>query len=150
VARADAIKIHALPRSAAMRWRRSWVLRAQVLLAAVLMLGAVLAPAARELESLDAFPRSRHEIRTSAGSQRFVIWVADTPARSQQGLMFVRALAPDRGMLFPLDRRGVIRMWMKDTRIALDMLFIDSHGQIIYIRHNATRIRKRSSPRRHR
>jgi uncharacterized membrane protein (UPF0127 family) len=41
-------------------------------------------------------------------------------------------------MLFPLQRPGVMRMWMKDTRIALDMLFIDPRGEIIYIRANAT------------
>jgi uncharacterized membrane protein (UPF0127 family) len=41
-------------------------------------------------------------------------------------------------MLFPLQRPGVMRMWMKDTLIPLDMLFIDVHGQIIYIRHDAT------------
>jgi uncharacterized membrane protein (UPF0127 family) len=109
-----------------------------LLVAAVLLLGALLSPAARALESLDAFPRSVLEIRNAAGAQRFIIWIADTPARSEQGLMFVRSLAADRGMLFPLERPGVMRMWMKDTRIALDMLFIDAHGQIIYIRHNAT------------
>jgi uncharacterized protein len=120
-------------RSAAMRRGR-----ARFLSAVVLLLGALLAPVAHALESLDAFPRSELEIRTAAGSQRFVIWIADTPARSQQGLMFVRSLAADRGMLFPLERAGAMRMWMKDTRIPLDMLFIDVHGQIIYIRHNAT------------
>jgi uncharacterized protein len=120
-------------RSEAMRWGR-----ARVLLAAVLLLGAVLAPAARALENLNAFPQSALEIRTQTGSQRFNIWIADTPTRSQQGLMFVRSLPADRGMLFPLERPGVMRMWMKDTRIALDMLFIDPHGEIIYIRHNAT------------
>jgi uncharacterized protein len=102
------------------------------------MLSAVLAPAALPLESLTAFPQSALEIRTQAGTQRFTIWIADTPQRSQQGLMFVRSLPADQGMLFPLQRPGVMRMWMKDTRIALDMLFIDAHGAIIYIRHNAT------------
>jgi uncharacterized protein len=104
-----------------------------------LLLGAlVLAPAAHALEPLAAFPRSSLEIRTRAGSERFTIWIADTPSRSQQGLMFVRSLAADQGMLFPLARPGVIHMWMKDTRIALDMLFIDAGGEIIFIRHKAT------------
>jgi uncharacterized membrane protein (UPF0127 family) len=112
--------------------------RARILFAATLLLGTVLVPAAHALESLNAFPRSALEIRTRAGVQSFTIWIADTSARSQQGLMFVRSLRADQGMLFPLQRPGVMRMWMKDTMIPLDMLFIDAHGDIIYIRHNAT------------
>ena len=112
--------------------------RARILLALALLLGAVLAPAARALESLNAFPRSALEIQTQAGRQHFDIWIADTPQRSQQGLMFVRSLPADRGMLFPLERPGVMRMWMKDTRISLDMLFIDARGEIIFIRRHAT------------
>jgi uncharacterized protein len=119
-------------RCAALRRRR-----AQILLAALLLLSAALGSIARALESLDAFPRSQLEIRTAAASQRFIIWIADTPARSEQGLMFVRSLPADRGMLFPLERPGVMRMWMKNTLIPLDMLFIDSHGEIIFIQHNA-------------
>jgi uncharacterized membrane protein (UPF0127 family) len=111
--------------------------RARVLLAVALLLGALLGPAARALESLEDFPQSALEIRTRAGQQRFNVWIADTPARSEQGLMFVRALPADRGMLFPLNRPGFMRMWMKNTRIALDMLFIDTHGEIIYIHPNA-------------
>jgi uncharacterized membrane protein (UPF0127 family) len=120
---------------------RTGVLRsaaARILFAIALLLGALATPAARSLESLDAFPRSALEIKTHEGVQRFNIWIADTSARSQQGLMFVRSLPKDQGMLFPLPRPGVMRMWMKDTLIPLDMLFIDRHGQIIYIRHNAT------------
>ena len=112
--------------------------RARALLACALLLGALLGPCARALESLNDFPQSALEIRTRAGQQRFSVWVADTPARSEQGLMFQRALPADRGMLFPLNRAGSISMWMKNTRIALDMLFIDAHGEIIYIHPNAT------------
>ena len=124
--------------AATRRWRRARTRRAAALLLAVLLAAATLAPAARALESLDAFPQSSLVIRTRSGSERFSIWIADTPARSQQGLMFVRTLPADQGMLFPLARPGVMHMWMKDTRIALDMLFIDAGGQIIFIRHNAT------------
>src|ERR1700687_3569201 len=89
-------------RSEAMRWGR-----ARVLLAAVLLLRAVLAAAARALADLNAFPQSTLEIGTRRDSQRFNICIADTPARSQQDLMFVLSLPADRGMLFPLERPGV-------------------------------------------
>ncbi len=120
------------------RFRRRRRFCAAPLLLAALLAAMALTPGAHALESLDTFPRSSLAIRTRTGVERFNIWVADTPARSQQGLMFVRALPADQGMLFPLARPGVMQMWMKNTRIALDMLFIDAGGQIIFIRHKAT------------
>jgi uncharacterized membrane protein (UPF0127 family) len=111
---------------------------ALILFVVALVLGTMQARVAHALESLDAFPHAALEIQTHAGRQHFDIWVADTPQRSEQGLMYVRSLAADHGMLFPLERAGVMRMWMKNTRIPLDMLFIDVRGEIIFIRHNAT------------
>jgi uncharacterized membrane protein (UPF0127 family) len=88
-------------------------------------------------ESLDTFPTTTAQISTASGTQHFKIWVADTPARSEQGLMFIHSLPPDQGMLFPGNNSGQMTMWMKNTLIPLDMLFIDRSGEIIFIQHDA-------------
>ena len=51
--------------------------------------------------------------------------LADTPARRSRGLMFVEAMPDNAGMLFVYRRPAVLSMWMKNTLIALDMVFAD-------------------------
>ena len=100
-------------------------------------------PGQRPLE-LASFPRTSLEIvrhGAGQGSHRytFEVWVADTPARAEQGLMFVSDLPERMGMVFPLAPPRVENMWMKNTYIELDMLFIDGHGRV-------TKIIQRAAP----
>ena len=68
----------------------------------------------------------------------FQVWLADTPQRQAQGLMFVRSLPELRGMLFVHEEPRAISMWMKNTYIPLDMVFIGAQGRIQQIVEQTT------------
>jgi uncharacterized membrane protein (UPF0127 family) len=76
-------------------------------------------------------------IVTATGRHPFRVEVAKTPAQMAQGLMFRKRLAADSGMLFEFAAPTVAQMWMHDTLIPLDMLFVDGRGRIVNIVENA-------------
>ncbi len=57
-------------------------------------------------------------------------YLADTPDQHRQGLMFIDQMGEFEGMLFRYDREATINMWMKNTHISLDMVFIRGDGEI--------------------
>ena len=93
--------------------------------------------AAHGAEPLSRFPQSQVTIASGEARHRIRVWVADTPARHSQGLMFVRQLDRDRGMLFLFDPPRVTRFWMYNTYIPLDLLFIAPDGRIVNIIEHA-------------
>lgn len=76
----------------------------------------------------------------------FQVEVARTEADRAQGLMFRRSLPADRGMLFDFGKVEPVSMWMQNTYISLDMLFIRPDGTIARIAANTEPLSTRTIP----
>lgn len=69
-------------------------------------------------------------IVTASGRHDFQVEIAETESQKAIGLMFRRSLPRRSGMLFVHDRAGELTMWMKNTFISLDMIFIRGDGVV--------------------
>jgi uncharacterized membrane protein (UPF0127 family) len=116
-----------------------WVFSAasQVLAAAAFLLVLGAAPAAAQaLETV--------EITTRGGVRVFEVEVAETEDKRRTGLMFRKELPAGRGMLFDFGRQQPVAMWMRNTYVSLDMIFIRADGTIANIAANTTPLSEES------
>ena len=91
-------------------------------------------------EQLADLPRERIAIETrSARRHLFEAWRANTFAARAQGLMFIKdsEMRPDQAMIFVYEPAQRVSMWMKNTVLSLDMLFVDARGCVVTIHEMA-------------
>ncbi len=75
-------------------------------------------------------PTEALTIVSKNGRHPFAVEVARDDAGRAQGLMYRRQMAPEHGMLFDFERSEPVTMWMKNTYLPLDMLFIRADGTV--------------------
>ena len=104
--------------------------RSTAALAALVVLGtAAQAASQSKFEPLD--------IVSASGPHRFSVEVMRTEPEREHGLMNRRHLPDDQGMLFDFKAPQPVSMWMKNTYIPLDMIFIGQDGIVISVAENA-------------
>ncbi len=84
------------------------------------------------------------EPHVTVAGQRFFVEVADDDASRTRGLMFRDTMADDRGMLFIFDDERPRSFWMKNTRIPLDIIYIDRNFEVVSISADTPPCRSRS------
>ena len=97
-------------------------------LAAILVIASTAVAGAASFQPL--------EIVTRNGVQVFSVEIATTEEEKQTGLMYRKELADGKGMLFDFNPEQEVSMWMKNTYVSLDMIFIRADGRILRIAEN--------------
>jgi len=72
--------------------------------------------------------------------------IAKTSTQQSKGLMHRKELPQNEGMLFPFKYDGNHSLWMKNTLIPLDMVWLNSQKEIVHIEHNAPPCKKVPCP----
>jgi len=95
------------------------------------------APSLVRAQGMEKFTTGTLSIMSNGKRHDFNIELALTDRQQEQGLMFRRSLAPDAGMLFDYKTPTRITMWMRNTFIPLDMIFIGADGKVVDIAERA-------------
>ncbi len=83
------------------------------------------------------------EIATKNGVQVFSVEFVNTDEQRARGLMYRREVPEGQGMLFDFERDQEVSMWMENTYVSLDMIFIRADGRITRIAENTEPLSRR-------
>lgn len=76
------------------------------------------------------------KIQTASGEKSFGLEIADTDHKRSAGLMYRKDFPADRAMIFVFGEERPVMMWMANTPLPLDMLFVRNDGSIARVAEN--------------
>jgi uncharacterized membrane protein (UPF0127 family) len=104
-------------------------------------------PAALAMDALSPQGNlERLEIVTASGTHEFSVEVMRGGPQRERGLMFRRFLPQERGMLFDFATERPVMMWMKNTYLPLDMIFIGRAGKVVGLAENTEPLSEKIIP----
>ena len=89
-------------------------------------------------------PKQSLTIVSGDQTHEFNVEIADSHAERNRGLMFRDVISADEGMLFEFESLSVSSIWMKNTAVFLDVIFVNEEGRIVKIEHSAQPYKLRS------
>lgn len=110
---------------------------AALLLAAAALVAACASTANRAPALFPLLQQGSVQVTTATGRHDFSVWIAADPKSRERGLMYVREMPADRGMLFLFEFPQDVAFWMKDTVLSLDLVFIAEDGTVLNVAENA-------------
>ena len=84
------------------------------------------------------FRRDVAIVEGKSGRHAFQVEIAENAPQRAQGLMYRKRLGNNEGMLFIFDEPSIVHMWMKDTPLPLDMIFVASNGRVLRVAAGTT------------
>ncbi len=90
----------------------------------------------KNLYSAPIFEKEFLQVYNGEKTFCFEVFIADTYIKRKHGLMFVKNLKKNMGMLFIYPKPQIVKMWMKNTIISLDMVFVKKNGRVVHINNN--------------
>ena len=100
---------------------------------------------AADPEPIDFGPTEKLVVLSESGAKTFDVEIADTLKKQARGMMYRESVPAMTGMLFEFEEPNVKTIWMKNTAVSLDIIFVRSNGKILKIEHSAAPYTLRSA-----